>query len=99
ATSWQAHRAELARRDAVDAGNLAVAREKDAKTQAALAGAVSNFLSNDVLVLASAEGRSEVGAGNLGRNPTVRDLLDRAAGRIDGRFSDQPLAEAEIRHT
>jgi serine/threonine protein kinase len=99
ATSWQAHKAELARRDAVTAGDLAAAREKDAKTQAAVARAVSNFLSNDVLVLASAEGRSEVGAANLGRNPTVRELLDRAARRIDGRFPDQPLVEAEIRHT
>jgi tetratricopeptide (TPR) repeat protein len=32
-------------------------------------------------------------------NLTVRTALDRAAARISGKFGDQPLIEASIRHT
>jgi serine/threonine protein kinase/tetratricopeptide (TPR) repeat protein len=99
ATSWQSHEAELARRSAVAASDLATSREKEAKAQADLATAVSNFLQYDLLALASSEGRHELGAAGLGKDATVRDLLDRASQRIEGRFAEQPLIEAAIRWT
>jgi len=69
--------------------------EAIARQQSAAAQAVNDFLQNDVLAQASAN--------NQGAKPDpdlkVRTALDRAAGRIAGKFTDQPGVEAAIRET
>lgn len=73
------------------------ARERDvAQTEHARADAVVDFLQNDVL--AQANGGTQTGPT---RNPDlkVREALDRAAVRIQGKFEQQPLVEASIRET
>ncbi len=73
------------------------ARERDvAQTERGSADAVVDFLQNDVLA------QADVGAqSGPSRNPnlTVRQALDRAAARIQGKFARQPLVEASIRQT
>ena len=73
------------------------ARERDiARTERARADAVVDFLQNDVL--AQADGGAQSGPA---RDPNlkVREALDRAAARIQGKFEQQPLVEASIRQT
>jgi hypothetical protein len=69
----------------------------EADRQRATATAVKDFF-RDVLGQADADGqiaRGDAPSPNL----TVREALDRAAARLDDRFADQPLVEAEIRET
>jgi tetratricopeptide (TPR) repeat protein/tRNA A-37 threonylcarbamoyl transferase component Bud32 len=73
------------------------ARDRDtARTERASAEAVVAFLQNDVL--AQADGGAQTGPA---RDPNlrVREALDRAAVRIQGKFERQPLVEASIRQT
>jgi eukaryotic-like serine/threonine-protein kinase len=69
-----------------------------ANREAATSRAISDFLQNDLLALASAA--NQAGPNN---NPDpdlkVRTALDRAASRIAGRFDKQPGVEAAIRDT
>jgi tetratricopeptide (TPR) repeat protein len=78
--------------------NRAVEESTRADAQSATAQAISDFLQNDLLAQAS----SLAQAGPTTRaDPglTVRAALDRAAGRIDGKFGGQPAIEASIRQT
>ena len=62
------------------------------------AQAVSEFLRNDVL--AQADTNSQAGPDiKPDAHLEVRTALDRAAARIGGKFHDQPLVEASVRHT
>jgi serine/threonine protein kinase len=111
-STWEAVRATwaeqdaLAQRDAAAAaerkaqaeGARAVAAERRARTEAAIARAVNDFLQQDLLGLTSAEGQVQAGR-RPERDVTLRTVLDRAARRLDGRFPDQPLVEAAVRHT
>jgi eukaryotic-like serine/threonine-protein kinase len=63
-----------------------------AETEARADQELTRFLRNDVLALDSPEK-------NANRELTLRTMLERAAQRIQGRFQDQPLAEAAIRMT
>ncbi len=63
----------------------------DADRQTASLEAVNTFLA-DLLKAAQPEEAQ-------GREVTVREILDKAAGRITGEFDDQPLVEAQIRTT
>jgi eukaryotic-like serine/threonine-protein kinase len=67
-----------------------------ANREAAVAGAVNDFLQNDLLAQASASSQS-------GASPDpdlkVRTALDRAAERIEGKFANQPEVEASVRDT
>lgn len=54
--------------------------------------AVNEFINQDVLAMASPDQSPD-------RELTVRAALDQAAGRIEDRFPDAPLVEAEIRST
>jgi tetratricopeptide (TPR) repeat protein len=74
--------------------------EKRAAEEAAIARAVNDFLQEDLLGQANVANQLE-GEQGEGRDPDlkVRTLLDRAARRIEGKFKDQPLTEAAIRHT
>ena len=68
--------------------------EAQAKQQSAIAQAVNGFLQNDLLGQASAYNQSKPDP-----DIKVRTVLDRAAGRIQGKFSKQPEVEAAIRNT
>jgi serine/threonine protein kinase/tetratricopeptide (TPR) repeat protein len=70
--------------------------EDRARTEAAIAQAVNDFLQRDLL--------QQVDSGEEDwythyPNLTVREALDKAAARIGDRFRDQPLVEAAIRAT
>ncbi|HSM13560.1 MAG TPA: serine/threonine-protein kinase, partial [Thermoanaerobaculia bacterium] len=62
-----------------------------ARTQAAIAQAVNAFLNEDLL--------AAVAPGGQGRDVTVREVLDTAAGKLEGRFPGEPEVEAAVRHT
>ena len=63
-----------------------------AEQQAKIASGINIFLNNDLLASASPEYSPN-------RELTVREALDIAASRVEGRFADEPLIEAGIRHT
>lgn len=72
-------------------------RERDiARTERERADAVVDFLQNDVLAQANSDAQS---GPTRDPNLKVRDALDRAAARIEGKFETQPLVEASIRQT
>jgi serine/threonine protein kinase/tetratricopeptide (TPR) repeat protein len=66
--------------------------QRTAQTEAAISRAVAEFINRDLLAPASPLNEPD-------RNLTVREALDRASERIDGRFEQQPLVEAAVRHT
>jgi hypothetical protein len=67
-----------------------------AKEQAAIAHAVNQFLTEDVLRQADTRAQGYAG---FAPNPnlTVREALERAADRIEERFKEQPHEEAAVR--
>jgi tetratricopeptide (TPR) repeat protein len=69
-----------------------------ARRQAAVAEAVNDFLQNDLLAQASAQAQVERGV-KPDPNITVRTVLDRAAQRVNGKFSTQPEVEVALRNT
>ncbi|MBV8829804.1 MAG: serine/threonine protein kinase [Acidobacteriaceae bacterium] len=76
-----------------------IARERDrADSEAAAAQAVNDFLRNDVLAQAGASGQAGPETAP-DPNLKVRTALDRAAGRITGKFAGKPAVEASIRQT
>jgi serine/threonine protein kinase/tetratricopeptide (TPR) repeat protein len=79
----------------------AVTRQQErTEEEAANARAVITFLQEDLLGQADLANQPGLG-GQAGRKPniTVRELLDRAAWAIEGKFAKQPLTEATIRLT
>jgi serine/threonine protein kinase len=67
-----------------------------ARTEAAIAAAVNEFLVSDIL--RQADGFEQANAGNdADPNLTLREALNRAAVKVGNRFADQPLAEAAVR--
>jgi non-specific serine/threonine protein kinase len=72
----------------------ALRSERDAREQAAVAQAVSDFFSREVLSAASPY--ADIGESST---PTVREAVDRALSRIGDRFHEQPAIEAAIRAT
>jgi serine/threonine protein kinase/tetratricopeptide (TPR) repeat protein len=84
------------------AKNRAEQAEREARDQAAIAQAVNDFVQNALLGQADIGNQPLLlGGQKVERNPkvTVRDLLDRAARSIEGRFTQQELTEAAIRMT
>jgi tetratricopeptide (TPR) repeat protein len=69
-----------------------------ANREAAAAQAVNDFLQNDLLAQASASNQSKPST-KPDPDLKVRTALDRAAGRIAGKFDRQPEVEAAIRDT
>ena len=63
----------------------------DAEREAARAEAVSRFLNDDIL------GGANPGAVGFERNPSIRELLDRAAEGLGERFAHDPVSEAVLR--
>jgi len=83
-STWEATRARRA--------------EQAATAQAATAKAVNDFLQNDLLAQASAKAQARPD-NKPDPDLKVRTALDRAGGRITGKFTGQPLVEASIRQT
>ncbi|MEX0610882.1 MAG: tetratricopeptide repeat protein, partial [Pirellulales bacterium] len=94
-TTWQAIRATEAERVTQVQRDRALEAEKFAKTEAAIATAVNEFLNSDLLgqIVDVPYDRYDQPRGEL----KLLTVLDRAAARIDGRFRDQPLIEAALR--
>lgn len=96
AQAVRAQRAErlAAQRAAAEAAARARAEqaERTAADEAAASRALSDFLRQDLLAQASPDNQRD-------RDLKLRTVLDRAAGRIEGRFTAQPLVEAAIRET
>lgn len=67
----------------------------EAMVQASLATEMNRFLNEDLL----GGGRSRTSTIAYDRNPTLRELLDAARLRLEGRFADAPVVEAAIRTT
>jgi serine/threonine protein kinase/Tfp pilus assembly protein PilF len=100
-------RLQAALKDTQDQRDRAEAREQEANRaraeeshQRAVAQAVSAFLQDDLLGQADV-GNQPLVAGPAQRNRavTVRELLDRAAAEIEGKFREQPEVEAAVRLT
>ncbi|UCC31969.1 MAG: serine/threonine protein kinase, partial [Phycisphaerales bacterium] len=84
-SSWQAVRATRAER-------LAQERLTEARRQAKIAEAVNRFLNDDLLAAVDPSRTPN-------REITMREVLDAASKRIEGKFEDEPLIEASIRGT
>jgi hypothetical protein len=87
------------RQTAVENQQRAEKAEGQAKEEAAIAQAVNEFLRK---LLGRADIRNQPrtsGAVERKPNLTVRELLDRAAQSIGGKFAEQPLTESAIRLT
>lgn len=89
--------ARLRETQAQAASALAASREQTAKEESAVSTAVSSFLEYDLLALAGAEEQLAAGL-RADPNLKVRDLVLRAAARIEGKFSAQPAVEARVRN-
>jgi serine/threonine protein kinase/Tfp pilus assembly protein PilF len=84
-TTWQAIQS-AAQRD------RAVAAEQDARKEAAIAKAINDFLTDDLLSQADPKNEPD-------RDIKLRTVVDRAAEKLAGRFTGEPLVEAAIRQT
>jgi eukaryotic-like serine/threonine-protein kinase len=102
ATTTVAVISAIAARQSARAARLAEGETRKAllraETEAATARAINEFFNKDLLGQASAENQAtpETGADP---NITVRTVLDRAAGRIGGKFPAEPLVEAFSRRS
>ncbi len=76
----------------------AVRQQRRAEEESSIARAVNDFLQKDLLGQADVANQP-AGAAERDPNVTVRELLDRAAATVEGRFASQPLTEAAIRQT
>ncbi|MBI2513877.1 MAG: serine/threonine protein kinase [Opitutae bacterium] len=63
--------------------------EQTARAEARTSKALADFLQNDLLAQASPGEQPD-------RDIRLRDVLDRAASRLEGKFADDPLLTAEI---
>jgi serine/threonine protein kinase len=94
-------------KDTQDQRDRAEAREQEANRaraeeahQRAVAQAVGDFLQDDLLGQADIANQPLLaGPAKRNRAITVRELLDRAATEIDGKFREQPEVEAAVRLT
>jgi tetratricopeptide (TPR) repeat protein len=90
-STWQAVRATRAE-------HAAIRQLNRADSEAASAEAVNDFLENDVLAQEDPYRQAGPNA-QPDSDLKVRTALDRAAGRITGKFGKQPEVEASIRQT
>jgi len=83
-------------KQALEREQKALEQETQARTEAELqtkiAQAVADFLNNDLLASVDPDL-------TRGRQVTVREILDAASQKIEGRFKDEPLIEASVRMT
>lgn len=83
--------AEVERVRAVQALEDAARARDEAQHQAKIASAINAFLNNDLLLAATPE--------RLGRDVTVREVVERASALVEERFEDEPLIQAELRNS
>ena len=94
---------EIANKKTVEATQQkTIADEKaaDAQRESRYARAIADFVKNDFLALTSVDGQEEFddyGKFELSRNTTLRELIDRAANKLDLRTDLDPRIEAELR--
>jgi serine/threonine protein kinase len=90
-----------AKRLAAEAAEAKEAEQrKKAEAETALANAVKAFLQYDVLELADPATQQQQGVAlKYDADVRLRDVVLRAAEKIEGKFQDRPLVEAEIRYT
>jgi len=74
-----------------DERSRAIEARDVARREAVKARAAADFLSETIASIDPAE--------TGGRPVTIRDVLDRAAGAVDARFTGQPLLAAEVRQS
>jgi serine/threonine protein kinase len=95
----EAVRAESERLAKVDAQeqkvNAESARDNEAKERG-YAEAIAKFVMYDFLAMTSVEGQDRFDGGELTRNATLRELLDRAADKLRDRKGLAPRTEAEL---
>jgi serine/threonine protein kinase/tetratricopeptide (TPR) repeat protein len=97
AEAEQRKAAETQRDRAIAAEGRALAEKQRADDEAAAARAVNEFLQKDLLSQADIGNQAEDAVRDS--NVTVRELLDRAARKIEGKFVGQEVTEAGIRLT
>lgn len=105
-TTWGLVRAELAWKAEAGQRRLAEANEKKAVAEKQIAEAVQNFFLRDLLRQADAEEQADTllalgSRAEVKENPTMKDLLDRAAAeltpaKLDARFPGQQEVQAAI---
>jgi serine/threonine protein kinase/tetratricopeptide (TPR) repeat protein len=105
-TTWGLIRAERALQSEALARALAEANERKALEEKRIALAVGTFLQQDLLCQANPADQAEAvrqagGRFETSENPTVKELLDRAAaelmpGKIEVKFPRQPVVQASI---
>jgi serine/threonine protein kinase len=103
----EARAAEKDRADSERTAKEAMKRERDAKEEALrkeekerkYAQAIADFVQNDFLALTSVEGQSRFGGDSewsLDKDTTLRQLLDRAAAKLNQRRDLDPRIEADL---
>jgi serine/threonine protein kinase len=90
-STLEAIRARRAEREQIQLRQQAQADEKKARTEAAKAKAISDFLQQSLQSANPDE--------HKGSDYTVRQLLDDYAAGLEGQFKDQPEVEASVRQT
>ncbi|MFQ5502533.1 MAG: tetratricopeptide repeat protein [Phycisphaerae bacterium] len=82
--------AEIARHEAEVNAQLAAESAAEATRQANTATAINSFLEDDLLSAGDPMNESN-------RDITVREVMDQASQKIEGKFPDDPLVEAGVR--
>ncbi len=98
-TFWGLYRAEIKTRDAEIARDAEKAQKQQEIAHRKYAEAIADFVKNDFLALTSVTGQvqaSEDETRNLTKDSTLRDLLDRAAERLDARTDLDPNIKLEL---
>ncbi|HZL88304.1 MAG TPA: serine/threonine-protein kinase [Pirellulaceae bacterium] len=108
--AWQAETRQRKLADAAviseRAAKVAEARQRNraenalqkAAREAAVAAAINDFLNQDILQLSSPLGRPAYGL-TPSADLNLRTVLQRAAERIDGKFTAEPEVEMKLRYT
>jgi len=91
ASVWLGRRAATNAELAEERRVAAEASALDARRQARVAQEVNSFLNDDLLAAIAPE--------HEGAQVTVRQVLDKAAHNLDGRFANEPQIEAALRRT
>jgi non-specific serine/threonine protein kinase/serine/threonine-protein kinase len=93
-SGWMAARAGRAEAKAKIDRDAALTAQSVAEQESSISRAVTEFFLQDLLAQANIANQTEVGQRDP--NITVRELLDRAADRLRGKFTDKPRTEAAI---
>ncbi len=97
-SSWYAVRSARAEKVAENERRQAEVERTKAREAEAESKAVNDFLQQDLLRQAGTDTQADEGL-KVDPNITLREVVDRAAARLDNRFTNQPLVEASIRMT